>query len=183
MIVAVTGPMASGKNYICSQYEKQGWLSLDCDKVVHGAIVECRDVILETFSEEASEKGIVLTSEDGSINRRALGSLVFTDPALLKKQENIVYPYVEKKVCEFIEQNAGKNLIINATVLFKTPEILSKCEKILFVTANPVKRFFRARRRDKLPVSKILARFRSQKDLLKKYRDACKNIPVEIVKN
>lgn len=182
MIIAVTGPMASGKNYICSQYEKQGWKSLDCDQVVHSAIVECRDQIIETFSSEAGKKGIVLTNEDGSINRRELGALVFSDPELLQKQENIVYPFVEKKVQEFIQGNPG-NIIINATVLYKTPELLQLCEKIVFVKANAVKRFFRARRRDKMPVSKILARFKAQKNLLKQYRDAAPDIPVEIVRN
>lgn len=186
MIIAVTGPMASGKNYICSQYEKKGWVSLDCDKVVHEAVVQCKDQILETFSGDAVRMGINLLNEDGSVNRRALGAIVFSDPELLKKQEDIVYPFLEKKVDEFIKQNEGKNLIINATVIYKTPELLRKCEKLVFVSANPVKRFLRARRRDKLPVSKILARFRAQKGLLKKYRDACGDIPgisIEIIKN
>ena len=89
MIVAVTGPMASGKNYICSQFEKKGWVSIDCDKVVHAAIVECRDQILEAFSSDASRMNISLLNDDGSINRRALGAIVFSDPELLKKQENI----------------------------------------------------------------------------------------------
>ena len=183
MIVAVTGPMASGKNYICSQFEKKGWVSIDCDKVVHAAIVECRDQILETFSSDASRMNISLLNEDGSINRRALGAIVFSDPELLRKQENIVYPFVRDKVNAFIEENAEKDVIINATVLYKTPELLNRCEKIFFVKANLFKRFFRARRRDKMPVSKILDRFRSQKDLLKKYRNATSGIPVEIIKN
>ena len=106
MIVAVTGPMASGKNYICSQFEKKGWVSIDCDKVVHAAIVECRDQILETFSSDASRMNISLLNEDGSINRRALCAIVFSDPELLKKQENIVYPFVGDKVNKFIEENA-----------------------------------------------------------------------------
>ncbi len=186
MIIAVTGPMASGKNYICSQFEAKGWVSLDCDKVVHEAVVSCGDQIFETFSEDAARMGIDLLKEDGSINRRALGAVVFSDPELLKKQEDIVYPYVIKRTEEFLEANAGQNLIINATVLFKTPELLQKCEKVIYVSANPVKRFFRARRRDKLPVSKILARFHAQKDLLKKYRDACSSLPgitIEKIKN
>lgn len=187
MIYGIVGPMASGKNYICSQYEKEGWLSLDCDKVVHCAIVDRRDQIVSVFGKTAEEKGIALLEKDGSINRRALGALVFTDSELLKKQESIVYPYVTEKVVQFIEENKEKNLIINATVLYKTPDLLQKCDKVLYVTANPVKRFVRARKRDHLPVSKILSRFRSQKDLLKKYRDAVNSIPnkipLEIVKN
>ena len=185
MIICVTGPMASGKNFICSQYEKQkeGFVSIDCDKVVHAAVEECREKILETFGETASSMGIKLLNNDGTINRRSLGEVVFSSPELLKKQEDIVYPFVTEKVNQFIKENNDKNVIINATVLYKTPELLAKCEKIIFVKANPVKRFFRVLKRDKMPASKVIERFKSQKNLLIKYKDAVKNIPLEIIKN
>lgn len=183
MIIAVTGPMASGKNYICSQYEKDGWVSLDCDKVVHAAVSQCQNQIIETFGAEATRRGIELLNKDGSINRRALGAIVFSDPELLKKQENIVYPFVGKMVDQFISENTGRNIIINATVLYKTPDILNKCEKIVFVKSNLIKRLIRARKRDKMAFSKIIDRFRSQKGLLKKYEDVCGNIPIEIIRN
>ena len=158
-------------------------VSIDLDSTVHAAIKCLEPQILEAFSADAKKAGLVLQNEDGSINRRALGAIVFSDPELLRKQENIVYPFVRDKVNAFIEENAEKDVIINATVLYKTPDLLQRCEKIFFVKANLFKRFFRARRRDKMPVSRILDRFRSQKDLLKKYRDAATGIPVEIIKN
>ena len=44
--------MAAGKNYICSQYEKQGWLSIDADKTVHKAIEIATSAIKKAFSED-----------------------------------------------------------------------------------------------------------------------------------
>src|SRR5574344_1895416 len=84
-------------------------------------------------------------------------------------------------IMEFLQNNKSKKIIINATVLYKTPEVLSKCTRILFVTAPFFTRFKRAYKRDKMKPSLILQRFFSQKNLLSEYKKS--DIPIEIVKN
>ena len=180
-IICITGPMAAGKNYICSQYEKQGWLSSDADKTVHKAIEIATPAIKKAFSEDAKKANLELLNKDGSLNRRNLGALIFPNPELLAKQESIVYPIIIEETKKIISQNKGKNIILNATVLYKTPELLNLCEKIIFVTAPLAVRFIRARKRDKMPFCQIIQRFKSQKNLLKKYQET--GIPVEILIN
>ena len=46
-IIAVTGPMAAGKNYICNQLKEEGWAAVDADLLVHDAIEEVKDKILQ----------------------------------------------------------------------------------------------------------------------------------------
>ena len=185
MIICVTGQMAAGKNYICSLLEKDGFISLDLDKTAHEAIELCTPQILLAFGDEAVLRGISLQNEDGSLNRRALGQIVFSAPELLARQEEIVYPKIIGLTNQYIEENSEKSVILNATVLFKTPELLSKCEKILFVKANFFKRILRAKKRDKMPLKQILARFKNQKNLFKEYQKAAEqlNIPLKIIKN
>lgn len=178
-VIAVTGKMASGKNYVCSQFEKLGWASVDADLLVHVAIDQAAEKITQTFSGFAAEVGILLTKPQGKIDRRALGQLLFARPDLMKKQEEIVYPIITKMVEDFIAEN--KKVIINATVLFKTPEILAKCQKIIYVKAPTLKRFFRAKKRDGLPVKQIIRRFMSQKNLYREYKIT--KIPIIIIKN
>ena len=180
-IICITGPMAAGKNYICSQYEKQGWISIDADKTVHKAIEIATPAIKKAFSEDAKKANLELLNKDGSLNRRNLGALIFPNPELLAKQESIVYPIIIEETKKIISQNKGKNIILNATVLYKTPELLNLCEKIIFVTAPLAVRFIRARKRDKMPFCQIIQRFKSQKNLLKKYQET--GIPVEILIN
>lgn len=177
--------MAAGKNYICSQLEKEGFVSLDLDKTAHTAILLCTSEIISAFSGEAEKRGLSLFNEDGTLNRRALGRIVFSDKKFLARQESIVYPKIIELTEQFIEENSGKSVILNATVLFKTPELLSKCEKIFFVKANFFKRLVRAKKRDRLPLKQILARFKNQKKLLAEYKDFASkyNIPIEIVRN
>lgn len=170
MIICVTGKMAAGKNYISSLLEEFGFSCIDADVLVHKAIEIYSEEIFSTFKDEAEKMRIILKNPDGSINRRALGSLVFSDKELLKKQEVLVYPKVVDLTKDFVNANSGKNIAINATVLFKTPEILSLCSKILFVEAPFFTRIKRAKKRDGLSLSKIFQRLNAQKNLRSEYK-------------
>lgn len=178
MVICITGPMAAGKNYICSKYEKEGWLSIDCDVVVHDAVDAMQSQILEVFGEIAKNLGVSLLNKNGKIHRRNLGSILFNNPELLHKQEEIVYPYVIQIVKRFIDENSSSNLIINATVLYKIPELMALCDSIVFVTAPKILRFIRAKKRDKMSMARILQRFKAQKNLLNEYKKSGKKIMV-----
>ena len=178
-VIAVVGPMAAGKNYICAKLQSEGWAAVDADILVHSAIEIAKDRILDTFIPYAEQQNLKLTRTDGTIDRRALGKLLFAIPELLKIQESIVYPIITKQIEDFISEH--KKTIINATVLYKTPELLAHCEKILFVTAPFFTRLRRARNRDHLSYKQILRRFYAQRHLLKEYQKS--GIPLEIIKN
>lgn len=183
-IICVTGQMAAGKNYICSQLEKEGWLSTDLDLTAHKAIELCREEILSAFKDQAEACGLAIENPDSSINRRNLGRLLFKNPALLARQESIIYPKIIELTKEFIAQNKGKKIIINATVLYKTPELLKLCQAIVFVKAPFFIRLIRASRRDHLPLLQILRRFFAQKDLLSRYKAAkSEETPLIFIKN
>ena len=178
-VFSITGKMASGKNYICSQFEKYGWKSIDADKLVHKAIELSKEQIYSAFKNEAEKQNINILNDDNSINRRELGRLLFSNPSLLSKQESIVYPLVIEMTENFIKEN--DKVLINATVLYKTPVLMQKCSRIIFVRSSFLKRFIRTKKRDHLPAKQILSRFNSQKDLYKNYKTT--NIPISIIKN
>lgn len=175
-ILCVSGQMAAGKNYVCSQLEKSGWISTDLDLTAHQAIEECRKEILEAFKGEAENSGLLIQNPDGSVNRRNLGKLLFKNPGLLARQESIIYPKITEMTLDFIKKNPDKKIIINATLLFKTPELLALCHAVIFVKAPLLTRLLRARHRDHLPIPQILRRFHTQKNLLKNYQRSGKKI-------
>ena len=177
--IAVTGPMAAGKNYICQKLEQEGWATIDADILVHDAIEIAKDRILDTFTPYAQEHNIKIARKDGTIDRRALGQLLFAIPELLKVQESIVYPIITKQIDDFIVEH--EKTIINATVLYKTPDILNRCEKIIYVTAPLLTRLRRARHRDHLPYRQIFRRFHAQRHLLQEYQKT--GIEIEIIQN
>ncbi|MBP5451897.1 MAG: dephospho-CoA kinase [Treponema sp.] len=170
MILCVTGPMAAGKNLAAEILGEKGFVGLDADTVAHDAVEECRDSILNEFSAEANKRKIQLEGQDKKIDRRALASIVFSDPSLLKRQEDIVYPYITRKIEGFIESNREKDKVLHATVLYKIPELLKKMDAVLYIDSPVIIRFLRARKRDGLSAANIIRRFRNQRNLFANYK-------------
>ena len=174
MILCVTGPMAAGKNAVCRILEERGFIALDADRQVHGAIEKAAPEIIKTFSKEANAQNITLTDKNERINRRELGRLLFTSTDLLAKQERIVYPVIIEETKRFIqkqqEQKKEADIILNATVLYKTPELLRLCKYIIYVDAPKITRIVRALKRDRMPLRQILSRFATQKGLFSEYK-------------
>ena len=171
MILCVTGPMAAGKNVAASILEKKGFVAIDADVLGHRAVKECTEQILCEFSDEAQKRGVSLLSSDGTLNRRVLGSIVFESRELLARQEQIVYPVIRRLLAEFIRENAGKDIAVNATVLYKLPDMQNIIERILYIDAPLPLRFIRAMKRDKTGIIQIYRRFSSQKNLFAKYKN------------
>ena len=166
--------MAAGKNAVCRILEERGFIALDADKQVHGAIEKAAPEIIKTFSNEAKAQNITLTDKNGRINRRELGRLLFTSKELLSKQESIVYPVIIEETKSFIQKQqelkSDADIILNATVLYKTPELLNLCKYIIYVDAPKITRIARVLKRDRMPLRQILSRFASQKNLFSEYK-------------
>ncbi|GAA3208008.1 dephospho-CoA kinase [Microbacterium terregens] len=89
-LVALTGGIASGKSTIARRLAEHGAVLVDADQVV-------RDVQLPgspVLAAIATEFGDVMLRSDGSLDRAALGSRVFGDPAAVQRLNAIVHPAV-----------------------------------------------------------------------------------------
>ena len=146
-VICVTGPMAAGKHLASDILASKGWASVDADKVAHKALDLLKDEIVALHSEKAQKLGIQLVNQDGSLNRRGIGILVFDDELALQRHEALVHPMVERLLEDFVAEHPEEPVVINATVLYKS-HILNKCDAFLFIDAPMILRFFRARNRD-----------------------------------
>ncbi len=200
MVICVAGPIAAGKNFVCSILEERGFFCLDADQEIHKIICEKQAEIFSRFSQAAASRGINLRAADGSLDRRALGKLLFKDPALLAEQEKILYPEFVARVQKLIDaqnraqaQEGGstgieskpktaRGLAINAALLYKTPSLLNQCKKIIYVDAPLLVRAWRIRRRDRLPLLQIIRRIKSQKGLLQEYKRFAADYGIEMVR-
>lgn len=207
MVICVAGPIAAGKNFVCSILEERGFFCLDADQEIHKIIGDKQAEILSRFSQIAASRGINLRAADGSLDRRALGKLLFKDPALLAEQEKILYPEFVARVQALIDaQNCGVTeiagkpkiargsvqpiavgqpacgLVINAALLYKTPSLLRQCKKIIYVDAPLLVRAWRIRRRDRLPFAQIIRRIKSQKGLMQEYKRFAADYGIEMVR-
>ncbi len=109
MVICVAGPIAAGKNFVCSILEERGFFCLDADQEIHKIIGDKQAEIFSRFSQIAASRGINLRAADGSLDRRALGKLLFKDSALLAEQEKILYPEFVARVQALIDaQNCAQ---------------------------------------------------------------------------
>lgn len=91
--VALTGGIATGKSYVLDRCRARGIPCLDADDLTHGVMVpgtEATRAIAERF-------GDVLDA-GGSVDRRALGALVFADGSARRDLEAIVHPAVYRAI-------------------------------------------------------------------------------------
>jgi dephospho-CoA kinase len=159
-LIGLTGMYCAGKNYIAGMLEERGLSVLDVDKLGHEAIETEKNAIVQRF-------GSSILREDGGVDRRLLGALVFGKPKELAALEGIIHPAANRMTEEWIARQEG-NCVINAALLHRSAAF-KKLDYILLVKAPLVIRLFRARKRDGLPWRVLLARFKSQKEFNSQY--------------
>ena len=159
-VIGLTGKMCAGKNAAADWLARAGFAVIDADQTAHQALDECRGEVSAAFSAEAEACGIRFRNADGSINRRELGRLLFRYPDLLERHERILFPRINALLKAFIRENAGRHVVINAPLLFKS-EAAALCDFVLLITAPAVIRLWRAKKRDGL--------FRAESALHSKY--------------
>ena len=98
--VGLTGGLASGKSFVARLFEDWGARVMHADKAGH-AVLEQNG---EAYAEVVGEFGEGILRPDGSIDRKALGSIVFANPEKLAKLNSLVHPHVFARQSAFFEQ-------------------------------------------------------------------------------
>jgi dephospho-CoA kinase len=90
LLVALTGGIASGKSTVARRLEEHGAVIVDADQVAR-QVVEPGEPALARI---AAEFGPEVIAPDGSLDRAALGSIVFSDPEGRQRLNAITHPAV-----------------------------------------------------------------------------------------
>ncbi|XP_003486629.1 bifunctional coenzyme A synthase [Bombus impatiens] len=117
-IIGLTGGIASGKSSVAEKLQKLGAALVNCDKIAHNLYLpgkKCFDTIVENF-------GPTILKPDGSIDRRALGNIVFNDQMQLSKLNKIVWPIILEETKKQIYDFNAKGfdvIVMEAAVLIQ----------------------------------------------------------------
>ena len=160
-IICLTGGLAAGKSTAAQYFAEQGAEIIDADKLGHEtyeAGSPANDQIVAAFGPE-------VRAEDGSIDRKALGSKVFGQPNALKQLTDIVWPEIRTLAearCQAVSNQDPKAIVVlEAAVLFEAGwEDIG--DEVWVVTAEPEIVIDRAINRDGLTREAIEARLKSQ---------------------
>ena len=154
MIIGITGGTGCGKTTLLKEIEAKGGLVLDCDAIYHQLLTR-DDVLLSAI--DARFPGVV---EDGTLQRKKLGAIVFADPEALTVLNTITHGAVKAEVERRLE-TAPRLAAIDAIALFEGG-LAELCGTTVAVTAPAETRVERLMARDGISREYAQNRIRAQ---------------------
>ena len=160
-VIGLTGGVGAGKSTVTSIAEKLGATVVSADELGH-AVYESgtseHAAVVEAF-------GSCAQNPDGSINRTALGEIVFADASQLRRLTDIVWPGIRARaleaITEFRIQRPNGVFMLDAALLLeaKWDELV---DQVWVVTASEDERVLRTMQRDGVDRNKVSQRMQSQ---------------------
>jgi dephospho-CoA kinase len=159
-VIGLTGGIASGKSSAAAVLERLGAAVVDADLLAR-EVVEPGEEALSLIAERFGTK--VLNS-DGSLNRAALGEIVFSDPQARRALEQITHPAIRKRAAERLArlEEAGVATAFYMAPLIFEAGLAGNFEEIWVVYLDRERQLERLMARDGLSREKALARIAAQ---------------------
>ncbi|HET9614741.1 MAG TPA: dephospho-CoA kinase [Candidatus Limnocylindrales bacterium] len=134
VVIGLTGPIGCGKSTVAGWLAERGAVVVDADDVARDVTAPgqpAHELILERF-------GDVVRTRDGTVDRRGLARIVFTDPRRLAELEAIVHPAVRPRILAAIEAGRAAGAPAVAVEAIKLVEggLAEVCDEVWLVTCS-----------------------------------------------
>ena len=154
MILGITGGTGCGKTTLLKVIEEHGGLILDCDTIYHELLTTDKSLL------SSIETRFPGTVEDGILQRKKLGSIVFSDEKALLDLNRITHSAIKAEVLRRLE-SSPKLAAIDAIALFEGG-LAELCDVTVAVTAPEEVRVRRLMLRDNISESYARSRIAAQ---------------------
>ena len=166
MIIGVMGMSGSGKSTFSDFLKELGAELIDADKIAR----EVMEKDSEGFLEAVKVFGEEILFPDGELNRKKLGSIVFSDKEKLEKLNFITSSRIDAIIKKRAFESKAKNIVIDCPMLYKI-SAYEICDKVIFITADKEIMADRIMKRDSLSYVDAIKRINSQGEEFSKYAD------------
>jgi len=157
-IIGLTGGTGTGKSSVSAFFKKGGAHVIDADLTAR-KIVEPG---LPALNEIKNHFGDKVINNDGTLNRKALAAIVFSDSSELDILDKITHKYVKEDILNEIKNTDNSLFVIDAPLLHKGG-LAEICDVTLAVVADDFLRKKRIIARDNLTQAEAENRIKSQK--------------------
>ena len=157
-VIGVTGPIASGKSAVTKRLAEHGAVVLDADLVY-------RDLVqpgMALTSQLAERFGAGILADDGGLNRRALGAIVFSDQHALADLDRLTHPAIIAEIGRRLETIDASLTVIEAVKLSRGTA--KYCDETWLVTVDPERQLERLMARNGIDRADAERRIASQMD-------------------
>ena len=163
LIIGLTGGIATGKTLVSDTWAQRGVPVIDGDKTYHGLLAT--DPSLTTAILEAFGRQVI--DDQGRVDRRALGALVFADRESLDRLDQITHPAVHadfERAIQVLARQGNPVVVLSVPLLFEagTDQMV---DRVVVVTCSPEAQLSRLMARAGIDAVTARARIQSQMPL------------------
>lgn len=130
-VIGLTGNIGTGKSTVLRILRELGAYVIDADAITRRVMRRGEPA----FDAIAAAFGPEVVGPDGELDRAALAQQVFSDPAALRRLEEIVHPAVIARVREEIAQAAAPVVVVEAIKLLEAGMARELCDAVWVVDA------------------------------------------------
>jgi dephospho-CoA kinase len=166
MIIGLTGGIASGKSTVSNLIKLEGIPVVDADLIAREVVEKgetAYEQIVEVFGTE-------ILTVDGTLDRKKLGSIVFSDEHKRLLLNDIVHPAIRVRMQEKIEQwkqEGFRTIVLDIPLLYES-KLTYMVEKVIVVYVDQQLQKERLKNRDQYSDEEALARINAQLPLKEK---------------
>ena len=172
--IGITGGIASGKTIIGDfLFQAKQWPILDADLYAHEALRAESQIAKKVLLRYGSKIIQNSSKNDQIINRKALAKIVFQNDIEKKWLEEIIHPFVNKRIEEDLENLKSNSVVILIIPLLFEKNYTNLCSEICYVDCPRTIQFKRLLSRDKCSSEEANQRIDAQWDnsLKKQFSD------------
>lgn len=156
-VVGLTGGIASGKSTVAALLAARGAVVIDADVLAREVVAPGEPLLAQVVA----RFGDVL-AVDGSLDRAALGRIVFADPEARRDLEALIHPAVRRRAAGLEAQAPTGSVVVHVIPLLVETGQQDSFDHVIVVDVDPDTQLRRLRDRDGVDVSAAQARIAAQ---------------------
>ncbi|MDR0879514.1 MAG: dephospho-CoA kinase [Clostridioides sp.] len=159
LVLGLTGNIGCGKSSLSEILSENKFKIIDAD-LVSREIMDDEDLLRKIYL----EFGTGVKDEDGKLNRKKLGGIVFGDDVKLRRLNELTHPVINKRIMEYIEtyRYDGEEVVVVDGALLIEGGFTKLVDKVLLVVCDEAEQIKRVMNRDSLTKEEALKRIESQ---------------------
>jgi len=171
LLVGLTGGIATGKSTVSAMFAHLGAKVVDADLLAREVVMPGQPAHAEIVREFGPE----VLQEDGALDRKRLGAMVFADAARRRRLEAITHPAIfvrQQRILSVYEEEAFEGVVIWDAALLIESSSAKRMDRVVVVVTDAATELARLMARDGFSEEEARGRIASQMPLAEKVKVA-----------